>query len=59
MASGSAWVSDVGVGVSTGASHVTVSVTANVVRILPFGSFSASASASAPIEEFIAEPERP
>ena len=59
MASGSAWVSDIGVGVAAGATQVTVRVTANVVRIVPFGSFSVSASGSAPIEVFLAQSERP
>ena len=59
MAGGSAWVSDVGVAVSPGSNQVTVRVTATVVRIVPFGSFSVSASGSAPIEHFIAQPERP
>ena len=59
MAGGSAWVSDIGVGVSARSSQVTVRVTANVVRIVPFGSFSVSASGSAPIEEFLSQPERP
>ncbi|MBA3606762.1 MAG: hypothetical protein M3487_06530 [Actinomycetota bacterium] len=50
-----------GVGVRTGGSstQITVTVTADVVRIFPFGSFAVTASGSAPIEEFIAQPGRP
>lgn len=59
MAGSSAWVSGVGVGVSQQGRQITVRVTADVVRIFPLGSYSVAASGSAPIEEFIAQPERP
>lgn len=59
MAGGSAWVSGVGVAVDRSGSAVTVRVTADVVKIFPLGSYSVAASGSAPIEEFIAQPERP
>jgi uncharacterized membrane protein len=41
------------------AASVTVTVSADVLRVFPIGSYSVSASASAPIERFIPEPERP
>ena len=51
--------SNVGVSVGGGADSVTVTVRADVVSIIPFASFSVSESGSAPVEEFIAEPDRP
>jgi len=51
--------SGVNVSVGGGADTVTVTVNANVVSIIPLASFSINESASAPIEEFVPEPERP
>ncbi len=51
--------SDVGVSVDGGANAVTVTVNADVISIIPLASFSVSESASAPIEEFTPEPQRP
>lgn len=51
--------SDVNVSVGGGANTVTVTVTADVVSIIPLASFNVNESASAPIEEFIPEPQRP
>lgn len=51
--------SAVNVSVGGGADTVTVTVDADVVSIVPLASFSVNESASAPIEEFIPEPERP
>ena len=53
------WVSDVGIATSVSSREVIVRVTAEVVRVFPFGSFSVEASGAAPIEEFIPQPERP
>ena len=49
------------VGVSSGgdADRVTVTVTAEVLQVFPIGSYSVEASAAAPVERFIPEPERP
>jgi Flp pilus assembly protein TadG len=41
------------------AGRVTVTVDADVVGVFPVGSYSAHASASAPIEQFVPQPERP
>jgi hypothetical protein len=41
------------------ASHVTVTVSADVLQVFPIGSYSVAASASAPIERFVPEPARP
>lgn len=51
--------SDVGVTVAAGAETVTVTVNADVVSIIPLASFGVNESASAPIEVFIPEPQRP
>jgi flagellar basal body L-ring protein FlgH len=39
--------------------QMTVTVSAHVQQVFPIGSYSVEASASAPIERFIPEPERP
>jgi hypothetical protein len=39
-------------------SQVTVTVSADVLQVFPLGSYSVSASAAAPIERFIPEPDR-
>lgn len=59
MAGAGGWVSGVGVAVDRSGREVAVRVTADVVRIFPFGSYSVAASGSAPIEEFIAQSGRP
>ena len=51
--------SDVNVLVELDPGTVTVVVGAEVDRIVPFGSFSVSESASAPLERFIPESQRP
>jgi hypothetical protein len=38
---------------------VTVTVSADVLQVFPIGSYSVRSSASAPIERFIPETERP
>jgi hypothetical protein len=50
---------DVSVTSSQSADRVTVIVTATVVNIFPAGTYTVHARASAPIERFIAQPERP
>ena len=42
-----------------GPDEVTVTVSADVLQIFPIGDFDVSVSASAPIERFIPQPERP
>lgn len=61
IVSGSAGSITSNVNVSRGRdSHqVTVTVSADVLQVFPIGSYSVSASAAAPVERFIAEPERP
>jgi hypothetical protein len=53
------FTSDVTVLVELDPGTVTVVVGAEVDRVVPFGSFSVSESASAPLEVFIAESQRP
>jgi Flp pilus assembly protein TadG len=50
---------NVGVAAGSDADRVTVTVSADVLQVFPIGSYSVEASASAPIERFIPEPERP
>lgn len=59
MSSADGFTSGVGVATRRSSTHVTVTVTAEVVQIFPIGSFSVRASGSAPLEEFVAQPERP
>lgn len=51
--------SGVSVSVGGGADAITVTVNADVVSIIPFAGFSVNESASAPVEEFVSEPDRP
>ena len=57
--SAGATTSGVDVAVGGGADVVTVTVSADVTSLVPFASFTVSESASAPVEVFIAESERP
>lgn len=41
------------------ADAVTVTVSADVLQVFPIGNFQVSVSASAPVERFIPQPERP
>jgi hypothetical protein len=50
---------NVSVSVSRSADRVSVTVTADVVRIFPAGTYTVHAHASAPIEAFVPEPARP
>ena len=59
MGAAGGWVSDVGISTVSTDREVRVRVTADVVRVFPFGSYSVEASGAAPIEEFIPQPERP
>jgi uncharacterized membrane protein len=51
--------SDVSVSTRGDAASVTVTVSADVLRVFPIGSYSVDASASAPVERFIPETARP
>jgi hypothetical protein len=51
--------SGVAVEVVRQAGRVTVTVDADVVAIFPAGSYAVQASASAPVEQFVPQPERP
>jgi hypothetical protein len=44
---------------SVGADEVTVRVEVDVLQVFPIGDFDVTVSAAAPIERFVAEPERP
>lgn len=51
--------SNVSVGADVGVDEVTVTVRADVLQVFPIGDFDVAASASAPVERFVAQPERP
>jgi hypothetical protein len=59
MGASGGWTSNVGIASATTGREVTVRVTADVIRVFPLGHFTVAASGSAPIEEFIPQPERP
>lgn len=59
MDAAGAWVSGVAISTSTSSHDVTVRVRADVLQVFPLGSYSVAASGAAPLEEFIAQPERP
>ena len=42
-----------------GPDQVTVTVRADVLRVFPIGDFDVAVSASAPVERFVPQPERP
>ena len=44
---------------STGPGDVTVTVEVDVLQVFPIGDFDVAVSAAAPIERFVAEPDRP
>ncbi len=44
---------------TVGPEQVTVTVHVDVLQVFPIGSFDVSVSASAPVERFIPQPERP
>lgn len=46
------------VSISRAADEVTVTVDIDVLRIFPIGDFDVTVSAAAPVERFIAQPER-
>jgi Flp pilus assembly protein TadG len=58
MASLGSAATNVSVSVSRDAQRVTVTVSADVIQIVPIGDYHVSESASAPIEVFIPEDER-
>lgn len=59
MSSLGSTASDVSVTVQTTGEWVTVTVSADVLQVVPLGSFHVSESASAPVERFVPEDERP
>ena len=51
--------SGVQVSASEGPDEITVTVSADVLQVFPIGDFDITVSASAPVERFIPQPERP
>ena len=50
---------DVRVSSTHGPERVTVTVRAEVLQVFPIGDFDVAVSASAPVERFVPQPERP
>ena len=59
MASVASMSSNVSVIPDVGPEHVTVTVHADVLQVFPIGRFDVTVSASAPVERFVPQPERP
>ena len=59
LASVDSMSSNVDVAADIGSQQVTVTVRADVLRMFPIGDFDVAVSASAPVERFVAQPERP
>lgn len=59
MASVGSMSSNVDVASDVGPQQVTVTVRADVLQVFPIGDFDVAVSASAPVERFVAQPERP
>jgi hypothetical protein len=59
MASVGSMSSNVVVAPDIGVQQVTVTVRADVLQVFPIGDFDVAVSASAPVERFVAQPERP
>jgi hypothetical protein len=59
MASVGSMSSNVTVVPEVGPQHVTITVRADVLQVFPIGNFDVAVSASAPVERFVAQPERP
>ena len=59
MASVGSMSSNLAVAPQVGPRQVTVTVRADVLRVFPFGTFDVAVSASAPVERFVPQPERP
>ena len=59
MASVASMTSGVEIAAASATGQVTVTVRADVLQVFPIGSFDVAVSASAPIERFVAQPERP
>ena len=51
--------SGVAIDSATEPERVTVTVRARVLQVFPIGDFDVAVSASAPVERFVAQPERP
>lgn len=50
---------NVGVATSRSTSQVTVTIDVGVLQVFPIGDFDVTVTASAPVERFIPQPERP
>ena len=59
MASVGSMSSNVSVSSDAGPDAVTVTVRADVLQVFPIGDFDIAVSASAPVERFVPQPERP
>ena len=59
MAAVESMSTDVRVSSTAGPERVTVTVRAEVLQVFPIGDFDVAVSASAPIERFVPQPERP
>ena len=59
MAAVASMSSGVSVAPVTGPERVTVTVRADVLQVFPIGDFDVAVSASAPVERFVSQPERP
>lgn len=59
MSSVGSMSSNVDVAAVVGPQQVTVTVRADVLQVFPIGDFDVAVSASAPVERFVPQPERP
>ncbi len=59
MAAVASMSSGVSVAPAIGPERVTVTVRADVLQVFPIGDFDVAVSASAPVERFVPQPERP
>lgn len=59
MAAVASMSSNVSIEPVVGAEEVTVTVRADVLQVFPIGDFDVAVSASAPVERFVPQPERP
>jgi hypothetical protein len=59
MASVASMSSNVSIEAVAGTEVVTVTVRADVLQVFPIGDFDVAVSASAPVERFVPQPERP
>jgi Flp pilus assembly protein TadG len=59
MAAVASMSSGIDVTIAVGPERVTVTVRADVLQVFPIGDFDVAVSASAPVERFVPQPERP